>query len=255
MGVVTTGKKVVSRVEDLVVPVARGAKKLTAREKAAQKRAREVLTARAEKKAAAAEAAAARAENVARRVDVTLPPGTRRGDPGAGPLRSSQTRRVSESREGSMAQLRDEFHDLTPNARRAEIMAGEESKFAPYIAQLYSKGSRARPVGEEAVVPSAEVVARLKGREGATSAAGMKRGGLKVKTKKAKTKEELLTQLAALDKKKKRAALRARRGNLAELTPIIRKTRMSAAKGGLMKNKHTDYRGGGMVYSTKLKRG
>jgi L-2-hydroxyglutarate oxidase LhgO len=147
-----------------------------------------------------------------------------------------------------MAQLRDEFHDLTPNARRAEIMAGEESKFAPYIAQLYSKGSGARPVGEEAVVPSAEVVARLKGREGATSAAGMKRGGLRVKTKKAKTKEELLTQLAALDKKKKRAARSARARSLAQLTPTIRGRPMTAAKGGLMKNKHTDYRAGGLFY-------
>jgi hypothetical protein len=250
MGVVTTGKKVISKVEDLVGPVARGAKKLTAREKAAQKRAREVLTARAEKKAAkkaaAAEAAAARAENTVRRQDVTLPPGTRRGDPGAGPLRSSQTRRVSESPEGSMAQLRDEFAGLTRGRKRAEIMAGEESKFAPYIAQLYSKGSGARPVGEEAGLTSAEVVARLKGREGATSAAGMKRGGLK--TKKAKTKEELLTQLAALDKKKKRAARSARARSLAQLTPTIRGRPMTAAKGGLMKNKHTDYRAGGLFY-------
>jgi len=171
------------------------------------------------------------AENLA---DLGLPPGA---GADAVPTKRLPARRRPKLKEGSMEELGDEFDALTPNAKRAERMKGDKSKYAPYIKRLRERDEVPADMDPE------DVVARLKARKVDSESPDMKAGGL------TRDQKKTIKERSKLAKKRSRDAQKKRRKSIASTTPKIRGTTMTVAKGGVVS--HTDYRKGGLFYKGK----
>ena len=214
-----------------------------------------------------------------RSTDITLPPGTTADDLGAGPLREGQVVRVGKGKTDLLSakerRLRDEFDGLKPSAKRGERSLGKESKFAPYFAAQQrlagevaearktpfkaddpdlrvSKKKKPAPksksvtidgkkykVGETKEIEQARKAARIKEKLLARDAEGMSVGGIQTR-KQIKAKKAYKEYVKSMkDPKKSRKQKSAKRKRIANRI-------MPAARGGLMKNTHTDFRTGGL---------
>ena len=195
---------------------------------------------------------------------------------GTGATRTGLTR--------SERKLRDEFYGLTKSARRAEQVLGEDSKFAPFFAAQERLERKASEVdqpedsgrdptiirkrtpsepppdktviidgkrykrGDTDAIETARREERVKQKllnrpRSGGDEAGMKVGGLKTR-KKRKTAEAYKKYL---QRKAVKGREEAARNQQSEKRKRITES-MSAAKGGLVKTGHTDYRKKGMFY-------
>jgi hypothetical protein len=212
---------------------------------------------------AAKDRAKKEAEKQAKRraTDPTLPADS---DPemGADVLREGQVVKRGEGKTDLLSakerKLRDDFFDLKPRDRNAERAKGSESKFAPYFAAQRRLDRQAREADDfvpndpslrrqKPAKPELRVLGKKMDLEAATEkllarsdAAGMKDGGLTRKQTKAK---KAYAKYQETIKERQKAARKRKSTKRKNITAS-----MPAARGGLMKTGHKDYRKGGMFY-------
>ena len=209
---------------------------------------------------AAKDRAKKEAERQARRraTDPTLPADS---DPemGADVLREGQVVKRGEGKTDLLSakerKLRDDFFDLKPRDRNAERAKGRESKFAPYFAAQRRLDRQVRKADD--FVPNDPSLRVQKTTTDSPSNTVMidgkryKRGDTKdVEQARAlaRVKEKLLERPAA-EGMKKGGLTRKQTNRKRKSTKRKNITAsMSAARGGLMKTGHKDYRKGGMFY-------
>jgi|TARA_R110002020_G_scaffold259646_1_gene473560 hypothetical protein len=246
--------------------------------------------ARIAKKAAAKKVAIDQAtQRKLRKTDLGLPPGTKEGDPGAGPLRPGQ-RPLGRATRGDQLtaeerNLRDDYFALTPNARRAERVKGDESKFSAYFdarkrlerevkAEAAADTSPALPpVQRERTVmrkrppprpprdtepvtidgkryKDPEAIARARSAARVKEKLLARSGGDEASMKVGGIRLTDAQKKAAKKRAAQKKALKAKkRVNIAQ--GKIRGTTVYAKRGGLMKPIHKDYRKGGLFKKGK----